>query len=72
MLDLLLKEEFIVIITMTLTAYFLLLNNPKRLQNISYDTNGNNCPNAAWYSLIIFLVGTGLYLLLNTFKCNKK
>ena len=63
------NKDYLVIVLMALAAFLLIYFNPSGLQNKRYKANGNACPNASWYGLLLLLIGTGLYVFFKKFKC---
>ena len=70
MFEMFMNKEYLVIVLMALTVFFLLYINPAEFQNKRYKVNGNGCPNASWHALILLVVGTILYFLVNKYQCN--
>lgn len=69
MFELFMNKDYLVIVLMALTTFLLIHTNPVSLQNKRYHADGNTCPDAAWHSLIILLVGTGLYTFFHKYQC---
>ena len=69
MFEMLMNKDYLVILLMALVSFLLIYFNPAALQNKRYMANGDSCPNASWHALVLLVIGTGLYVFLNKYKC---
>ena len=65
------KKDYFVIVSVVVLAFLLLYFNPELFQNKRYLANGNNCPDASWHALILFIFGTILYFFVHTYEIIK-
>lgn len=68
MLDVFMTKEYLTILCLIVITCILLYINPSYFQNKRYKKGGDACPNALWYALILFLIGTGLYYGINQYS----
>jgi hypothetical protein len=66
-MDVFFNKNYYVLVTVILLFSLFIYMNPASLQNQRYKLKGDACPNALWYFVIFFILGTGLYYLVNRF-----
>lgn len=69
MLDAFMNKNYALVVLMVVSTFILLQLNLPNLQNKLYHKNGTACPDAAWTSLILLVVGTVMYLFINNYSC---
>jgi hypothetical protein len=62
MFKLLMSKNYLVIVLLLVVTFILLQLNPVALQNKRYKLLGDSCPNPLWYTVILWLVGTTMYI----------
>ncbi len=69
MFKMLMNKDYLVIVLMAVATFLMLYTNPVSLQNKRYHTDGTACPDASWHSLILLLIGTGIYVFIHKYTC---
>ena len=61
------SKEYILILILLGLGFLLIYINPSFFQNKRYKRGGDACPNALWHTLILFVIGTVLFYLMNRY-----
>ena len=67
MFDMFMTREYITLIVFIAITSLLIYINPSYLQNKRYKNRGDSCPNGLWYALILFIIGTVMYYVVNQY-----